>query len=111
MGYQDLALDSLIDIVEEVLSEETENLVLSVFQNYILSGLAASYVENEIIPCAYSMVEDLMEKASNIGKYLKKKYPKVKVFWVSPGPVGYYNEGNEKEEKKEDNSKEKEEKV
>merc|ERR1740137_37110 len=106
--YPDLTLDSVIEKVDVILSEEadTENLVLSVFQNHISIGLSASNVENEFIPCAYSTVEDLLEKASNIGKYLKKTYPKVKVFWVSPGPVGYYNE-KEKEEEMRKEEKEK----
>merc|ERR1712106_933051 len=106
--YPELTLDSVIEKVDEILSEDadTENLVLSVFQNHISIGLSASNVENEFIPCAYSTVEDLLEKASNIGKYLKKTYPKVKVFWVSPGPVGYYNE-KEKEEEKRKEEKEK----
>merc|ERR1712106_44002 len=106
--YPELTLNSVIEKVDEILSEDadTENLVLSVFQNHISIGLSASNVENEFIPCAYSTVEDLLEKASNIGKYLKKTYPKVKVFWVSPGPVGYYNE-KEKEEEKRKEEKEK----
>merc|ERR1712106_1036475 len=107
-AYPELTLDSVIEKVDEILSEDadTENLVLSVFQNHISIGLSASNVENEFIPCAYSTVEDLLEKASNIGKYLKKTYPKVKVFWVSPGPVGYYSE-KEKEEEKRKEEKEK----
>merc|ERR1712106_1194855 len=107
--YPELTLDSVIEKVDEILSEDadTENLVLSVFQNHISIGLSASNVENEFIPCAYSTVEDLLEKASNIGKYLKKTYPKLKVFWVSPGPVGYYNE-KEKEEEKRKEGREKE---
>ncbi|CAL4060484.1 unnamed protein product [Meganyctiphanes norvegica] len=112
-AYPDLTLESVIEKVDEVLSEETDtkNVVLSVFQNIISSGLSAENVENEIIPCAFSTVEDLLEKASNIDKYIKKSYPHVKVFWVSPGPVGCYSGvDKEEEEKKEEEKKEEEKK-
>merc|ERR1712142_658874 len=102
--------DSVPEIVDQVLSEETDtkNLVLSVFQNAIISGVSPENVENEIIPCAYSTVEDLLEKASNIDKYVKKTYPQMKVFWVTPGPVGYFSEEDKRkwEEKMELDSKE-----
>merc|ERR1712142_683144 len=104
--------DSVPEIVDQVLSEETDtkNLVLSVFQNAIISGVSPENVENEIIPCAYSTVEDLLEKASNIDKYVKKTYPQMKVFWVTPGPVGYFSEEDKRkwEEKMELDSKEQE---
>merc|ERR1739838_217886 len=111
--YQDLSIDSVTELVDQALSEETdtENIVLSVFQNTIISGLSAENIENENIPCVYSTVEDMLEKASNIEKYVKKTYPKVKLFWVGPGPVGYYNEEDKKEEEKmevDSNDKEKE---
>jgi len=100
--YPDLMLESIPEIIDQVLSgdTDTENLVLSVFQNTIISCLATENVENEIFPCAYTTVDEIMEKTSEIAKYVKKTYPKVKLFWVAPGPVGYFNE-NKKEEKME----------
>lgn len=109
--YPDLTLDSVIEKVDEVLSEEqdTKNtkIFLSVFQNYIANGLSPEYVENEVFPCAFSTVEDLMEKACNINKYIKKSYPQIEVFWIAPGPVGYFNKDDQKEE---ENSSEQEKK-
>merc|ERR1711874_622218 len=103
--FPDLTMDSVLERVDEVLTEktDTENLVLSIFQNDISSGLSAEYIENENLPCVFSIVEDLLERASEIKKYIKKTYPKIKVVWVAPGPVGYYSEEDKKEE---ENSKE-----
>lgn len=100
--FPDLTLDSVIERVDEVLTEktDTENLVLSIFQNDISNGISAEYIEDENLPCVFSIVEELLEKASDIKKYLKKNYPKIKVVWVAPGPVGYYSEEDKKEEEK-----------
>lgn len=85
------------------MSEEpdTNNIVLSVFQNYITNGLAAENIENEIIPCAFSTVEALMDQACNIEKYVKKQHPKLKLFWIAPAAVGYYSEEDRKKEEDE----------
>merc|ERR1711874_209130 len=98
--FPDLTLDSVIERVDEVLTEktDTENLVLSIFQNDISNGISAEYIEDGNLPCVFSIVEELLEKASEIKKYLKKNYPKIKVVWVAPGPVGYYSEEDKKEE-------------
>lgn len=112
--YPDLSLETVIEKVDDVLSEETDTknkkIFLSVFQSYISSGLSAEYLENEVFPCAFSTVEDLMEKASNINKYIKKAYPQIEVFWIAPGPVGYFDKDDVKEEEESSEKEKKEEK-
>merc|ERR1711962_106015 len=108
--FPDLTLESVIERVDEVLTEktDTENLVLSIFQNDVSSGLS-EYIQNENLPCAFSIVDYLLEKASEIKKYIKNTYPKIKVMWVAPGPVGFYSEEDKKEEKSKEEKKEEKE--